>query len=259
MSAPAEPILRGYRLASAATATAAEAVSAASGVRPAALYLLAFASAIAEVEGANVVGVQALTANRLTTGAQISVRKAVMPAPIVVPRAAPGTFADRLRATAHQQMEGFRFANVDPRWVGALRREVLGDLDGTGATAPASTSSTTPSCPPMSTTPRSAAKASGSPIPSIQGRVTADPPRPGGSRYILSIQHQPAGALLTLACHEDTAWSPAAADMLRHIEDQMVWAAVRICRCGTEFRMRKPSLTETILHARQGCLYARTT
>ncbi len=222
---PAEPILRSYRLASAATAIAAEDVSAASGIRPAALYLLAFASAIAEVEGADVVGVHALTANRLTTGTQISVRKAVMPAPIVVPRAAAGTFADRLRDAAHQQMEGFRFANVDPYWVAALRREVLGGPGGTGATAarfnfldnsvvPADVNDTSLGGEGIRFT-----------DPAIQGRVTADPPRPGGSRYILSVQHQPAGALLTLACHEDTAWNPVAADMLRHIEAQMVWAA----------------------------------
>jgi hypothetical protein len=218
--APGAPVLRSYRLASARTASAAERLT---GVRPAALYLLAFATAIAAVEDAEVVAVQALTANRLSPGLMASVRKAVMPAPVVVPRG--GTFAERLAATGNQLMEGFRFANFPPARSGALAREILGDLRGTAAAAARFNFIDNSVIPGYLNHTSLGGEGIRFTDPAIQGVVTADPPRPGGSRYILSVQHQPLGALMTLACHEDTAWSAAAPDMLRHIEDLMVWAA----------------------------------
>jgi hypothetical protein len=213
-------VLRSYRLASARTAAAAERRA---DVRPAAFYLLAFATAIAEVERAGAVSVQALAANRVSPGLAASVRKAVMPAPVVVPRT--GTFADRLAATGHQLMEGSRFANFPPARTRALADEILGDLWGTGATASRFNFIDNSVIPGHLNHTSLGGENIRFTDPEIQGVVTADPPRPGGSRYILSVQHQPRGALLTLACHEDTAWSAAAPDMLRHIEDLMVWAA----------------------------------
>jgi hypothetical protein len=222
---PADPVLCSYRLASAATATSADALTAATGVRASALYLLAFATAVAEVEGCAVVGVHALSANRLSTGVQKSVRKAVMPAPVVVGGDARGTFADRLSATANQQLDGFRFANFEPGAVAALNDEILGELQGSGAVAARFNFLDNSIIPSHLNHTSLGGENIPFTDPSIQGTVTADPPRPGGSRYILSVQHQAHGALMTLACHQDTAWSAAAADMLWHVEDLMVWAA----------------------------------
>jgi hypothetical protein len=222
-AAPPAPVLRSFRLCSARTATAAQTLSDTAGIRASALYLQAFAAAVAEVEGAGAVGIHALTANRLTPGVQASVRKAVMPAPVVV--STHGSFADRLSRTATAQLEGFRFANVHPAAVATLTAEILGDRQGSGAVAarfnfldnsviPAEVNDTSLGGENIRFT-----------DPAVQGRVTADPPRPGGSRYILSVQHQPRGAMLTLACHEDTAWARVAESMLWHIEDLMVWTA----------------------------------
>jgi hypothetical protein len=222
---PVAPVLHSHRLASARTATAAETLAATAGIRPSALYLLAFASAVAEVEDAAVVGIQALTANRLSRGVQASVRKAVMPAPVVVTAPTRAPFADRLTATANQQLEGFRYANFDPHQVAKLNDEILDRLQGSGAVAARFNFIDNSVVPGHLNDTSLGGENIRFTDPSIQDRVTADPPRPGGSRYILSIQHQPRGALLTLACHEDTAWSARAADMLWHIEDLMMWAA----------------------------------
>jgi Condensation domain len=223
--APAIPTLHSYRLATGAAAAAASAVTATTGISASALYLVAFASAIAAIEGAETTGIHMLAANRLTSGVQKSVRKAVMPALIVIPGPDRASFATRLSTTAHQRLDGARHANAEPHRVAALTNEVLGSRRSAGAVCarfnflddsviPARLNQTSVSGDNTVFT-----------DPSVQGRVIADPPRPGGSRYILTVQHQAHAALLILACHADTPWRPAAADMLWHIEDLMVWAA----------------------------------
>ena len=223
--APDAPILHTNWLASAHVARAADAIAAATGVPASAAYLLAFGVAICEVEGADAACVHALTANRLAPGTQLSVRKAVMPALIVVRGDTHAAFAQRLADCASQQLHGHRFANIEPRVAASLSSEILGDLQGSGAVS-ARFNYVDNSVVGSAANSRSLARDNVAfTDPAVQGVVTCNPPRPGGSRFILSVQHRSAGALLTLACHEDTAWSAAAADMLWHIEDLLVWAA----------------------------------
>ncbi|MFF5229291.1 condensation domain-containing protein [Dactylosporangium sp. NPDC000521] len=221
--APADPVLRSRWLASAHAARAAQAVAARTGVPVSAVYLTAFGSAIGLVEGSPCAGVRTLAANRLSAGTQASVRKAVMPVPVLVP--GTGDLAARLAATASNQLHGHRFANLDPARAAAVSAEVLGELAGTGA-AVARFNYIDASIVGSAANSRSlGAEAIPFTDPAVQDRVTEQPDRPGGSRYILSVQHRPGAALMTIACHGDTAWAPAAGDMLRHIEATLVRAA----------------------------------
>ncbi|WP_034591761.1 condensation domain-containing protein [Hamadaea tsunoensis] len=215
-----EKTLHAFRLASWKTADAAEGL-AARGIRPATLYLTAFADAIGEVEGTAVVGVQTLNANRLTQGTQASVRKAVMPAPVVIRRGADPA------GIGAQQLDGARFANLDPAVAAGLATELLGAYAHQGPTAARFNFLDNSVVPGHLNTTSLGGEGIRFVDPAVQGAVTEDPPRPGGSRFILSVQHQPLGALLTLACHADTAWRAAGPDMLRHIEAFMVRAAAR--------------------------------
>ncbi|MEU0560539.1 hypothetical protein [Dactylosporangium sp. NPDC006015] len=222
-TAPADPVLRSRWLASAHAARAAQAVATRAGVPVSAVYLTAFGSAIGLVEGSPCAGVQALAANRLSAGTQASVRKAVMPVPVLVPGG--GDLTARLAATASNQLHGHRFANLDPARAAAISAEVLGELAGTGAAA-ARFNYIDASIVGSAANSRSlGAEAIPFTDPAVQDRVTEQPDRPGGSRYILSVQHRPAAALMTIACHGDTAWAPAAGDMLRHVEAVLVRAA----------------------------------
>ncbi|WP_433064960.1 condensation domain-containing protein [Dactylosporangium sp. CS-033363] len=213
------PVLQSRWLASARAARSAEAAAKRAGVPVAAAYLTAFGSAIAAVEGAPCVGIRALAANRLSAGTQASVRKAVMPVPVLV---------GDLAATAGHQLHGHRFANLDPYRAAALDAEILGELAFTGATA-ARFNFIDASIVGSAANSRSlGAEAIPFTDPSVQDRIMEQPDRPGGSRYILNVQHRPGAALLTLACHRDTAWAPAAGDMLRHVEDALTRAAMPV-------------------------------
>ncbi|WP_433223110.1 condensation domain-containing protein [Dactylosporangium sp. CS-047395] len=215
----ASPVLQSRWLASARAARSAESVAKRTGVPVSAAYLTAFGSAIGEVEGSPCAGIRALAANRLSAGTQASVRKAVMPVPVLVPRGAD------LAVTAGNQLHGQRFANLDPYRAAALDREILGELAATGATA-ARFNYIDASIVGSAANSRSlGAEAIPFTDPAVQDRVMEQPDRPGGSRYILNVQHRPGAALLTLACHRDTTWAPAAADMLRHIEDALIRAS----------------------------------
>jgi hypothetical protein len=55
--------------------------------------------------------------------------------------------------------------------------------------------------------------------------VTFTPPRPLGARYMLTVLHRRAGAVLSLQWGDATGWGETAESMLLHIEDLMVWAA----------------------------------
>ncbi|GAA2372851.1 hypothetical protein GCM10010170_075270 [Dactylosporangium salmoneum] len=221
--APADPVLQSRWLASARAARAAQAVATRTGMPVSAIYLTAFGSAISLVEGAPCAGIRSLAANRLSAGTQASVRKAVMPVPVLVP--GTGDLAARLAATASNQLHGHRFANLDPGRAAAISAEVLGELAATGA-AMARFNYIDASIVGSAANSRSlGAEAIPFMDPAVQDRITEQPDRPGGSRYILSVQHRPVAALMTIACHRDTAWAPAAGDMLRHVEDVLVRAS----------------------------------
>ncbi|MFC4046550.1 condensation domain-containing protein [Dactylosporangium siamense] len=220
---PAEPVLRSRWLASARAARAAQAVATRTGLPVSAVYLTAFGAAISRVEGSPCAGIRSLAANRLSAGTQASVRKAVMPVPVLVP--GTGDLSARLTATASNQLHGHRFANLDPASAAAIGAEVLGDLAAAGA-AVARFNYIDASIVGSAANSRSlGAEAIPFTDPAVQDRVTEQPDRPGGSRYILSVQHRPAAALMTIACHGDTTWAPAAGDMLRHVEDMLVRAS----------------------------------
>ncbi|MER7003695.1 condensation domain-containing protein [Dactylosporangium sp. NPDC000555] len=222
-TAPAEPVLQSRWLASARAARAAQTVATRTGMPVSAVYLTAFGSAISLIEGSPCAGIRSLAANRLSAGTQASVRKAVMPVPVLVP--GTGDLAARLAATASNQLHGHRFANIDPARAVAISGEVLGGLAETGA-AMARFNYIDASIVGSAANSRSlGAEAIPFTDPAVQDRITEQPDRPGGSRYILSVQHRPAAALMTIGCHEDTAWAPAAGDMLRHVEDVLVRAS----------------------------------
>ncbi|MEV4512400.1 condensation domain-containing protein [Dactylosporangium sp. NPDC049525] len=222
-AAPADPVLQSRWLASAHAARAAQAIATRTGMPVSAVYLTAFGSAISLVEGSPCAGIRSLAANRLSAGTQASVRKAVMPVPVLVPGA--GDLAARLAATASGQLHGHRFANLDPARAEAIGAEVLGDLAATGAAA-ARFNYVDASIVGSAANSRSlGAEAIPFTDPAVQDRICEQADRPGGSRYIFSVQHRPAAALLTIACHSDTAWAPAAGDMLRHVEDVLVRAS----------------------------------
>ncbi|WP_327003484.1 condensation domain-containing protein [Dactylosporangium sp. NBC_01737] len=222
-TAPPDPVLQSRWLASAHAARAAQTVATRTGLPVSAIYLTAFGSAISLVEGSPCAGIRSLAANRLSAATQASVRKAVMPVPVLVP--GTGDLPARLAATASNQLHGHRFANLDPAIAAAHAAEVLGDLAGTGA-ATARFNYIDASIVGSAANSRSlGAEAIPFTDPAVQDRITEQPDRPGGSRYILSVQHRPSAALLTIACHSDTTWAPAAADMLRHVEDMLIRAS----------------------------------
>lgn len=222
-TARADPVLRSRWLASAHAARAAETVATRRGVPVSAVYLTAFGSAIGMVEGSPCAGIRTLAANRLSAGTQASVRKAVMPVPVLVPGG--GDLVTRLAATASNQLHGHRFANVDPARAAAMSAEVLGGLAATGATAARFNYIDTSIVGSAANSRSLGAEAIPFTDPAVQDRVTEQPDRPGGSRYILSVQHRRGAALLTIACHDDTSWAPAAGDMLRHVEHVLVRAS----------------------------------
>ncbi|WP_203973539.1 hypothetical protein [Planotetraspora silvatica] len=219
------PVLHTCRLASRRAAEAAETIAATAGTSVSTGYLLAFGAAVCEAEEAPAAGVFALSANRLSAGLQGSVRKAVMPVPVVVPGPRAGAYRERLAVCAARQLQGHRFANFDPGVAGPLEDDVLGSLRGTGASS-ARFNYIDNALVGSAANSRSWGRDS-FPFgdPAHQGVVRFSPPRPGGSRYILTVQHRVSGALLTLAWHEDTGWGDVAAAMLWHIENVMVWAA----------------------------------
>lgn len=222
-TAPADPVLQSRWLASADAARAAQTIATRTGMPVSAIYLTAFGSAIGLVEGSPCAGIRSLAANRLSAGTQASVRKAVMPVPVLVP--GTGDLAARLAATASNQLHGHRFANLDPARAEAISAELLGELTVTGA-AVARFNYIDASVVGSAANSRSlGAEAIPFTDPAVQDRVTEQPDRPGGSRYILSVQHRPAAALMTVACHTDTTWAPAAGDMLRHVEHVLVRAS----------------------------------
>ena len=221
--APPDPVLQSRWLASAHAARAAQAVATRTGLPVSAIYLTAFGSAISLVEGSPCAGIRALRANRLSAGTQASVRKAVMPVPVLVP--GTGDLPARLAATASNQLHGHRFANLDPAAPRRSAPSSSANWPGRARPWPASTTSTHPSWAARRTAAHSAPRPSRSPIRPCRTASPNSPTAPAGHGYILSVQHRPAAALLTIACHSDTAWAPAAGDMLRHVEDMLVRAA----------------------------------
>lgn len=221
--APAAPVLQSRWLASSRAARAAQAVATRTGMPVSAVYLTAFGSAIGEVESVPCAGIRSLSANRLSAATQASVRKAVMPVPVLVP--ATGDLLASLPATASNQLHGHRFANVDPARAESIAAEVLGG-HATTAAALARFNYIDASVVGSAANSRSlGADAIAFTDPAVQDRVGELADRPGGSRYILTVQHRPAAALLLLATHADTAWAPAAAGMLRHMESALERAA----------------------------------
>jgi hypothetical protein len=218
------PVLHSCWLASRRAAEAAAVVAGRAGVTPSTVYLLAFGDAICSVMGTDAAGLRALAVNRLTPAAQASVRKAVMPAPVNV--AGPRTpFAARLASCAAQQLHGHRFANFHPTAASELSAETLGDLDGASVTS-ARFNYIDSSLVGSAANSRSWGRDSITfTDPAHQGQVTFSPPRLGGSRHILSVQHRATGALLTLAWHAGTGWDETGAELLWHIEERMLRAA----------------------------------
>ncbi|SNT55885.1 hypothetical protein SAMN05216276_106249 [Streptosporangium subroseum] len=208
---------------------AAGAIARATGVSPSAAFLLAFGTAVCAVERSPQAGLFAISANRFSAGARRSVRKATMTMPVLVPAPARGDAADSYRRAladcAAQQLYGHRFANADPYATERMCEEILEDLYKTGVAYPrfsymddSVTNDFNPVWP---------AEKDGFPgdVTADDRTVTFTPPRPLGARYMLTVLHRRAGAVLSLQWGDATGWGETAESMLLHIEDLMVWAA----------------------------------
>ncbi|MFD1495778.1 hypothetical protein ACFSIL_05145 [Streptosporangium lutulentum] len=208
---------------------AAGTIARASRVSPSAAFLLAFGTAVCAVERSPRAGLFAISANRFSAGANRSVRKATMTMPVLVPELASRSPADSYRRAladcAVQQLSGHRFANADPYATERMCEEILEDLYKTGVAYPrfsymddSVTNDFNPVWP---------AEKDGFPAGGAAGdrTVTFAPPRPLGARYMLTVLHRRAGAVLSLQWGEETGWGETAESMLLHIEDLMVWAA----------------------------------
>lgn len=212
------------RLASGALAEAATAVSAGSGLPVASVYLAAFGVTVRRAEDGPAAGVFAFTANRLSPGAKASVRKATMFAPVVVGN---GDLRAELPGCAVQQLHGHRFANLDPYASIRLCDEVLGDYHRTGLAYSRFNYIDDSVVGPLANSRSLDEEAIRYQDPAEQGRLHHRRPRSDGAEYQLTVQHSPAGALLTLAWREDTGWGELAGAMLNGLADLVVGEASR--------------------------------
>ncbi|GAA4061227.1 condensation domain-containing protein [Nonomuraea soli] len=222
-SLSAEPY-HSCRLASGRLAGAATALSAASGLPVASVYLAAFGVSVRRAEEAPAAGVFAFTANRLSPGAKASVRKAVMHAPVVV---GDGGLSDELHGCAAQQLHGHRFANLDPRESTRMCDELLGGHHRTGVAYARFNYIDDTVVGPLANSRSLDEEAIRYQDPAEQERLFHRRPRGDGAEYQLTVQHSTAGALLTLAWREDTGWGEQAEDMLRGLAELVVGEASR--------------------------------
>ena len=201
----------GWTITSVRLARAASTIAERLKVPVAAVYLAAFSTAVGVAEQVGVVGTLMLSANRLTPAAMRSVRNAVASAPVVLDTSHPDGFAGTVAAAAAQQLQAFRYANVDSRMTGDIADEVLGDLRDCGVASAI-----------FNFMPETALR--GDRVPAIVANAPLDvlepmPARTTAAERMFMVTSRGDRVIMTMRWREDKNWQQLAEPILRHVVD----------------------------------------